>query len=134
MPFTVTPRFSAIAEPSTPVSATGVTVAASGLTVTASVAAVVTLPRAFSLCGCNREREIRVVWGRYGQSRQIPGVNVEALTWAVEGVRMGSVGQNGASDRADDKRREAAARETVNRTGEVERSRRALDAGRGQQV
>ena len=39
-PLTVTPRFSAIAEPSTPVSATGVTVAASGFTVTTSVVVV----------------------------------------------------------------------------------------------
>ena len=42
-PLTVTPRFSAIAEPSTPVSATGVTVAASGFTVTASVVVAVVL-------------------------------------------------------------------------------------------
>src|SRR5438105_2484727 len=36
-PFTVTPRFSAIAEPSTPVSATGVSIAFCVLTVIASV-------------------------------------------------------------------------------------------------
>ena len=42
-PVTVVPRLSAIAEPSTPVSATGATVGAVGLTVIASVALVVVL-------------------------------------------------------------------------------------------
>src|SRR4030088_1929984 len=42
-PLTVVPRLSAIAEPSSPLAATGATVGASGLTVTASVAVVVVL-------------------------------------------------------------------------------------------
>src|ERR1700752_4943077 len=42
-PLTVAPRLSAMAEPSTPVSATGARLGASGLTVTASVALVVVL-------------------------------------------------------------------------------------------
>src|SRR5207253_1489979 len=42
-PLTVAPRFSAIAAPSTPLSATGARVGASGLTVTVSVAVVVVL-------------------------------------------------------------------------------------------
>src|SRR2546423_447053 len=49
-PLTLAPRFSATAEPSTPVAATGARVGVSGLTVTASVMlAVLVLPSASSV-------------------------------------------------------------------------------------